>query len=272
MRTAIFFATMKANSLVVMVLIAASMGRAQQTPPRNAALVSVPSPHGTLEGFLYVPEGKGLFPAVLWNHGSERFPGWQPELAAFYNAHGFVFFLPHRRGQGKSPGPYIMDELRGSRSPGVAVEAQREANEDVVAALNWLKTRPDVDANRIVVSGCSFGGIQTLLTAERGLGARAFIAFAPAAQSWGNGALEQMLEHAVQHAQGPVFVIQAKNDYSTRPATVLGKIAVARGGRAQIYPAFGNSAQEGHWAFATTSAGIGVWGEDVLQFIEAALR
>lgn len=263
---------MKTKYILVVFLVAASIVGAQEAPPENAKLVSFPSPDASLYGFLYVPEGKGPFPAVLWNHGSERRPGWQPELAAFYNSHGFVFFLPHRRGQGRSPGSYIMDEIRGGGGPTAAVRAQQEANEDVLAALNWLKTQPEVDANRIVVSGCSFGGIQTLLTAEKGLGAKAFIAFAPAAQSWGNGALDQMLEHAVQHAQAPVFILQAKNDYSTEPARVLGKIAAARGGQVKIYPAFGNTPQEGHWAFATTSAGIALWSQDVLQFIETSFR
>ena len=63
-----------------------------------------------------------------------------------------------------------------------------------------------------------------------------------------------------------------KNDYSIQPAEVLGKIAKAHGGQAKIYPGFGKAPQEGHWGFATTSAGIAVWGEDVLQFIDAALR
>jgi dienelactone hydrolase len=209
---------------------------------------------------------------VLWNHGSEKRPGWQPELAAFYNLHGFVFFLPHRRGQGRSPGPYIVDEIHGARRPFAVVEEQQAANEDVVGALKWLETQPEVDASRIVVSGCSFGGIQTLLIAEKGLGARAFIAFAPAAESWGNGSLDQRLEFAVKHAKAPVFVLQAKNDYSIQPAEVLGKIAKANGGEAKIYPRFGNTSQDGHWAFATTSAGIALWGEDVLQFIQAAFR
>jgi dienelactone hydrolase len=164
-----------------------------------------------------------------------------------------------------------MDEIRGG-GPTIAVQAQQVANEDVVAAMNWLRMQPEVDASRIVVSGCSFGGIQTLLTAEKGLGARAFIAFAPAAQSWGNGALDQMLEDAVQSAKAPVFILQAKNDYSIQPAEVLGKIAKAHGGAGKIYPRFGKTPQEGHWAFATTGEGIAVWGEDVLQFIEAALR
>src|SRR5580693_9929305 len=60
--------------------------------------VSFPAGGLTLRGFLYKPSGSGPFPAMIWNHGSEKQPGWQPELAAFYNSHGFVFFLPHRHG------------------------------------------------------------------------------------------------------------------------------------------------------------------------------
>ena len=262
----------KMCSGLAMLLVAAAIVRAQEAAPANARLVSFRSPGGTLYGFLYVPEGAGPFPAVLWNHGSEKRPGWQPQLASFYNAHGFVFFLPHRRGQGRSPGPYIMDEIRSRGNAMAAVQAQQDANEDVAAALEWLKTQPEVDASRVVVSGCSFGGIQTVLTAAKGLGVRAFVAFAPAAQSWSNGALDQLLEDAVKHAKAPVMILQAKNDYSTQPAEVLGKIAKAHGGQAKIYPAFGNSAQEGHWDFATTSAGIALWGQDVLQFIEASFR
>lgn len=253
-------------------LVAIAIVSAQESPPANARLVSFPSSRGTLYGFLYVPDGKGPFPAVLWNHGSEKRPGWQAELAAFYNAHGLVFFMPHRRGQGRSPGPYIMDEIRGPGGRIAVVQAHQSANEDVVAAMNWLKIQPEVDPNRIVVSGCSFGGIQTLLTAEKGLGARAFIAFAPAAQSWGNEGLDQRLEDAVRDAKAPVFILQAKNDYSTEPAEVLGKIAKKHAGNARIYPGFGKTPQQGHWDFATTSTGIEVWGEDVLQFIETAFR
>ena len=58
-----------------------------------------------LHGFLWRPEGTGPFPAILWNHGSERLPGSQPTLAAFYTAQSYVFFVPHRRGQGRSPSP-----------------------------------------------------------------------------------------------------------------------------------------------------------------------
>jgi carboxymethylenebutenolidase len=262
--------SMKAYPVLATLLVAVS-ACAQEAPPANAKLVSFHSPRGDLQGFLYVPEGRGPFPAVLWNHGSEKRPGWQSELASFYNSHGFVFFLPHRRGQGRSPGPYIMDEIHSDGGSAGTARIQQAANQDVMAAMNWLKAQPAVDANRIVVSGCSFGGIQTLLTAEKGLGARAFIAFAPAAQSWGNTAVDQMLEEAVQHAKAPVFILQAKNDYSIQPTEVLGKIAKAHGGQAKVYPGFGKTAQEAHWSFATTGEGIAVWGGDVLQFIESSI-
>jgi dienelactone hydrolase len=140
-----------------------------------------------------------------------------------------------------------MEEIQGSQTdPAVAVKLQQLANEDVVAAMTWLRAQNVVDTNRIVVSGCSFGGIQTLLASEKGLGTRAFIAFAPAAKSWSNGVLQKRLEIAVQNAKAPVFMLQAKSDFSIGPTEVLGKIAKANGGKAEIYPAFGSTSQDGH--------------------------
>src|SRR5436309_2718648 len=50
-----------------------------------------------------------LAPALFWNHGSGKTPGEKPDLSRFYTDHGFVFFLPYRRGHGGSPGDYIID-------------------------------------------------------------------------------------------------------------------------------------------------------------------
>src|SRR5262252_8910742 len=81
----------------------------QEKDPGAPKLVSFPSGDLTLRGFLYKPEGEGPFPAIIWNHGSEKLPGQQPDLAKFYTKQGFVFFVPHRHGQGRSPGAYIQD-------------------------------------------------------------------------------------------------------------------------------------------------------------------
>jgi hypothetical protein len=57
--------------------------------PGGRAAGHLPAAEGAeLHGYLYLPPGKGPFPAVLWNHGSEKWPGWQPGLAAFYTRSG----------------------------------------------------------------------------------------------------------------------------------------------------------------------------------------
>jgi len=238
---------------------------------KDRHFVSFPALDGsTLGGYYFVPGGTGPFPAVLWNHGSERHPGSQSELANFYVSRGFVFFVPHRRGQGRSPGPYIMDEIRGTRGAAV-VAAQERASLDVDAALRWLYQRPEVDSRRVVVSGCSFGGIQTILAAERFREVRAFVAFAPGAMSWSEVRLRERLERALSKASAPVLIVQAQNDFDLGPSEDLGRIAATGGGRSIVYPAFGSSHRDGHWGFATSRAGIDIWADDVMAFIATAM-
>src|SRR5215470_362680 len=104
----------------------------QETDPGAPKLVSFPSGDLTLRGFLYKPEGNGPFPAIIWNHGSEKLPGQQPELARFYTGLGFVFFLPHRHGQGRSPGDYIEDLIQQY----IAHEKDRTLTEKYVVKLH----------------------------------------------------------------------------------------------------------------------------------------
>jgi carboxymethylenebutenolidase len=280
----------KAETLVLLAATAAFScaspppGRADAPPPPDAQLVTFAGLDGAeLHGYFYLPTGPGPFPAVLWNHGSERLPGAQPDPAAVYTGNGFAFFLPHRRGQGQSSaaGPYIVDRqpsklatfLTGASAGRKIVALHEEANRDVEAALAWLKARPDIAADRIVMSGLSFGGIQTLLAAERGLGVRAFAAFAPGAMSWRRvTGLDARLQQAVEHAQAPVLIIQAQNDYNLGPSRVLGPLLEKTGkGRAVVFPPFGRSEQEGHGGFARRPEGVAVWGATVLAFFRGAV-
>ncbi len=247
---------------------------------KTAVSVSFRSHGLTLHGWIYKPPGEGPFPAIIWNHGSERRPTAHPELAKFYTSHGFVVFLPVRHGHGNSPGEYIQDALENYRGQvhdlklvqRKAVELQELYNRDVVAALTWLKAQPFVDPNRIAVSGVSYGGIQTLLAAEHDAGVRAFIPFAPGAMSWANPELRQREIKAVERAQAPLFLLQAKNDYNIGPSEVLGPLIRNRGGinQARLYPPFGTTHPEGHGGFACWEAGIAIWGADVLSFLNAA--
>src|SRR6266550_103838 len=65
-------------------------------------------------------------------HGSEKLPGSQPHLAEFYTSHFYVFFVPHRRGQGRSPGPYMQD-LVEQVPPGARARRAVELHDEGVA-------------------------------------------------------------------------------------------------------------------------------------------
>jgi len=59
------------------------------------------------------------------------------------------------------------------------VDLQQAEVDDAIAGLNFLRSQPFVDSARIVISGCSYGGIQTLLIGERDLGVRALVPSLP---------------------------------------------------------------------------------------------
>jgi dienelactone hydrolase len=201
------FRSMKATARflggLLLFALAQDVAAAQSKPEE----VVFPSDGRELHGFLWKPQGPAPFPGIIWNHGSEKLPGSQPALASFYTAHSYVFFVPHRRGQGRSPGDHIQD-LVAQAPPGERarrmVELQLAEVDDVIAALNYLKSQPFVDLVRIALSGCSYGGIQTLLAGERNLRIKALVPFAPGAMSWKqNEPLRDLLIAAVDRTQAP---------------------------------------------------------------------
>ena len=153
------------------------------------------------------------------------------------------------------------------------LELQDEEVQDVIAALNFLKAQPFVDTARLAISGCSYGGIQTLLAGEHDLGVKALIPFAPGTQSWaGSSDVASRLIRAVDRDKAPVFLLQAQNDYNLGPSQVLGKEAGKKhlDLRTKIYPPFGRTTQDGHWGFCSTATDV--WGADVLAFLDAHLQ
>lgn len=237
-----------------------------------------------LHGCFWTPDGTGPFPVMIFNHGSEKNPQpcGPPDLGYFYQKQGFAFFTFQRHGHGASPGEYIMDLQRQafiahhfsrSAAQSEVVSLQELYNKDVELAVAWLKEQKLADAQRMAMTGISFGGIQTILTAEKRLGIRAFPAFAPAAQSW-NPVLADRLKRAVREARVPIFIIQAQNDYSLDPSKVLGPELEKKGSpnHAKIYPSFGTTAQDGHWGFGSRRDGIAVWAADVNAFLDVTMR
>jgi carboxymethylenebutenolidase len=247
----------------------------------DSDIVAFPSGDITLHGVLYKPEGTGPFPAVVYNHGSaagmlskEAFDALGPVFAS----HGWVFFGPYRRGQGlsASAGPYIGDQIDAAKKNGGLSAAattmvrllEKDHLQDQLSALAWLRKQPFVQANRIAVAGNSFGGIETVLGAERGNYCAA-VASAAGAQSWALAPeLQSLMTDTVRNSNAPIFFFQAANDYDLSPSKTLSAV-MKDAGKAhdvKIYPPYGNSPQDGH---SFGYFGAAVWADDVFRFLNA---
>jgi len=269
------------NSLTLLSLTAALTFVSACAPVFTAFMrpkeVSFKSSDLELGGVVWKPEGPGPFSAVLYNHGSERLPGSVAAVAIPFVREGYVFFVPYRRGQGGSPGPYIMDALNAAANPTVRsnllVTLHEQQLGDQLAGLEYLKAQSFVDTQRIVVFGFSFGGIQTMLGAEQpGTGYRAAVNCAGAAQTWaGSRDLQVRLIRAAQQATVPIFFMQAENDYNLTPSRALSEEMrkLGKPHQIKIYPRFGQTNQDGH-AFCVR--GVDLWGPDVFAFLKEALK
>ena len=98
----------------------------------------------TLSGALFLPAGGDRHPAVVLFHGS----GPQPRnsfMAHWFAEHGVAALTYDKRGVGASTGDFrtvAFTDLAG----------------DGLAAVAWLKARPDIDSKQIGVWGLSQGG------------------------------------------------------------------------------------------------------------------
>jgi carboxymethylenebutenolidase len=255
-----------------------ALANAQAVIPEK--VISFESDGHALQGVVYIPNGTGPFPAILYNHGSA--PGMLSKqafdaLGPVFAKRGWVFFGPYRRGQGlsESAGPYIGDQITAAKKAGGMAAAaatmvhllDTDHLNDQLAALAWLKAQPFVASARIAVGGNSFGGVEAVLGAERG-GYCAAIDSAGGAQSWALAPqLQDLMRHAVLHSTAPIFFFQAANDYDLAPSRTLSAVMVDAGkaNLLKIYPAYGKSADDGH---TLGYFGSSVWADDVFQFLE----
>ena len=235
-------------------------------------------PH-QLKGFLFTPPGDGPFPCMLYNHGSGLVEGHEdnatPGIAVLLKSWGIACFYPHRRGYGFSHGPNWRSECPAPEfSPEYNAQLVKRLgaeSDDVLAAFEYVRTLPAIDAARIGVMGSSFGGVNTLLAAAREARFRCAVEFAGAAMNWDrNTTIAAYMMEQAKRVSMPIFFAQAANDFSVRPTQ---EIAAALAGttvqfEAKIYPAFGHTHHEGHFL---AGRGPQVWGPDVRRFLEKHL-
>lgn len=133
-----------------------------------------------LEVVMFRPFGPGPFPTVMFNHGSTG-DGSDPDLfgittlsepvARFFTDRGWMVAFPQRRGRGQSDGLYDEgfnpDRSFYSCQRDVALSGAERALDDMNAAVDWLRSRADVDTARMLSSGSSRGGVLSLVHLSR---------------------------------------------------------------------------------------------------------
>ena len=278
---------------IAAILLAARFAQAvvAQSGP-GPEIVAVHSGSATLRALLWRPSGHGPFPAILLNHGSGRTPEQLNRLGPYENQaeilgplfarHGYVFLFPFRRGVGLSADQgesaiELMNREFAARGQDARNALQLQLLEhreldDATEALNYLRHRPEVDANRIAVVAHSFGGSLTILQAAKEHDLRAVVIFSGTGYSWDRSAeLRARLLAATAEIHAPCFFIHAANDYSVNPGTALdARLAeLGKPHTLKIYPPIGRTPDDGHdFPFS----GIKIWEPDVFAFLDKAMH
>lgn len=128
----------------------------------EAELVKWPSFDGReISGFLYRPAAKftGKRPVIVNIHGGpegQSRPGHLGATNYYLNELGVAVIYPNIRGS-SGYGKTFLKLDNGVK--------REDSYKDIAALLDWIKTRPDLDADRVMVTGGSYGGHMTLAVA-----------------------------------------------------------------------------------------------------------
>jgi dipeptidyl aminopeptidase/acylaminoacyl peptidase len=114
-----------------------------------------------ISGLLYKPPAKftGKRPVIIDIHGGpeeQSRPWFQGENNYFVNELGVAVIQPNVRGSSGYGKTFLKLDNGYLRE---------NSYKDIGALLDWIKTQPDLDAERIMVTGASYGGHMTLAVA-----------------------------------------------------------------------------------------------------------
>jgi dipeptidyl aminopeptidase/acylaminoacyl peptidase len=115
----------------------------------------------SISGFLTKPPARfsGRRPVIVNIHGGpegQARPGYLARTNYFLNELGIAVIYPNVRGSTGFGKTFVKLDNGFLREDSV---------KDIGALLDWIKTRPDLDADRIMITGGSYGGFMTLASA-----------------------------------------------------------------------------------------------------------
>jgi dipeptidyl aminopeptidase/acylaminoacyl peptidase len=117
----------------------------------------------TISGFLYRPAAKftGKRPVIIDIHGGpegQSRPYFLGRMNYYLNELGTAIVFPNVRGSMGYGKTFLTLDNGGLREDSV---------KDIGALLDWIKTQPDLDADRVLVTGGSYGGYMSLAVATK---------------------------------------------------------------------------------------------------------
>jgi dienelactone hydrolase len=142
-------------------VLVATLGVWADRTPYQTAPVSYRSGDAQMAATLYLPPTPGRHPAVMIVHGSAPFRRMFYDLWADRIARqGFVVLLADKRGVGGSGGEF-------ERNDNTSSENITRLADDVIAGVDYLAARPEVDSAHIGLVGLSQAGWVAPRAAER---------------------------------------------------------------------------------------------------------
>ncbi|MEO1306029.1 MAG: prolyl oligopeptidase family serine peptidase [Pseudomonadota bacterium] len=109
-----------------------------------------------IPAFKYVPEGDGPHPVIIQIHGGpegQSRPGFSSTYQYWASELGVAVVVPNVRGSSGYGKTYVSMDNGLNRKKSV---------EDIGALLDWIETQPDLDKDRVIVYGGSYGGYMVL--------------------------------------------------------------------------------------------------------------
>jgi dienelactone hydrolase len=275
-------AVVLAVSLILAPLVLAAPTDAAERYTEEA--ISLPSGGLTLRAVLARPYGDGPFAAYVHVHGSvtpqvANNPPWNGLAEGSYlqilAREGYVVLRLARRGHFGSEGTsYNYSSTSGGPSAYSVYSSIQTDATDLLAAVEYLRTRSFVDPDRVAVGGHSVGGIVSVLAGARDPKLRAVISLA-GGFVWRDNLrgetstpfADSAWKESARTMTAPVLILWSKNDtlLEVDVGRDLEKRLRAAGKRVEmiVYPPYG---QNGHAMF-NRADGTSVFSADLLRFL-----
>lgn len=169
------------------------------------AEVIIVTPDGVMPTFLAAPVGNSSKPAIIVLMEAFGLTKHIKDVASRIANEGYLTIAPDLYYRELPNNTFGYDEVESAKSMMYSLDFHKTLTEDIKATLNYLKSRADVDSDRIGVTGFCFGGSMTFYLATK------FSSEIAAAAPFYGVVLDEWLE-AVEDITIPIYLFFGGTD------------------------------------------------------------